>query len=236
MGISKKYVGKTCVYCCIPNNSSTADHVLAKQFFQESFRVDLPKVPSCADCNNNKSKLEHYLATMLPFTANGETGLQRLSEKTSSRLSKNQRLHRELQAGMEGVWTTGHDGVPVRTLALPFDSKKIEKLYSYIARGLAFWHWKLLLPPDKVDVTGGHLRPEVEEILESLICMEAAQHIQNSFGDGAFSYEGVQAKDNSHITIWRMSFGAVLLGDKQFSTKCYATTASTGKALPLDAI
>jgi hypothetical protein len=39
----------------------------ARGFFVETRRDRLPKVPACQPCNQVKSGLEHYLATVLPF-------------------------------------------------------------------------------------------------------------------------------------------------------------------------
>jgi hypothetical protein len=57
--MSKKYKGKTCVYCAT-EKSSCPDHVIAREFFPIDERSNLPKVPSCVSCNNKKAKLEHY--------------------------------------------------------------------------------------------------------------------------------------------------------------------------------
>ena len=66
--MSKIFKGKRCVYCGV-RQATMADHVLARQFVPVEKRADLPKVPECAQCNNEKSLLEHYLTVMLPFGA-----------------------------------------------------------------------------------------------------------------------------------------------------------------------
>ncbi len=38
----------------------TGDHIFPRQLFLESHRANLPKVPCCKNCNDEKSKLEHY--------------------------------------------------------------------------------------------------------------------------------------------------------------------------------
>src|SRR5688500_6540735 len=57
---------KVCVYCAT-KPAENEDHVFARQFFLESRRANLPKVPACLACNNEKSKLELYLVSVLPF-------------------------------------------------------------------------------------------------------------------------------------------------------------------------
>lgn len=58
---SKKYRDKTCVYCGKEKSSTTGDHVIAREFFPTDARQNLPQVPSCVACNNDKSFIEHYL-------------------------------------------------------------------------------------------------------------------------------------------------------------------------------
>ena len=67
VGMSKKYKGKLCAYCT--NKAAEAgDHVFSREFFLVEDRDDLPQAPICDSCNNAKSKLEHYLTAVLPFT------------------------------------------------------------------------------------------------------------------------------------------------------------------------
>lgn len=66
---SKRYRGKRCVYCGRDDASDTGDHVIARGFFLPSERGGLPQVPACNRCNNEKSRLEHHLTTVLPFGA-----------------------------------------------------------------------------------------------------------------------------------------------------------------------
>ena len=54
------------------------DHVFARQLFPVSERDNLPKVPCCDQCNNDKSRLEHYLVTVLPFGAQHADSLSNL--------------------------------------------------------------------------------------------------------------------------------------------------------------
>ncbi len=64
---SKRYRGKRCVYCGRDGAADTGDHVIARGFFLPSERDQLPQVPACNQCNNEKSRIEHHLLTVLPF-------------------------------------------------------------------------------------------------------------------------------------------------------------------------
>ncbi|QUN41481.1 hypothetical protein KEH56_18815 (plasmid) [Burkholderia cenocepacia] len=62
---SKRFRNKTCVYCGLEQGANTADHVIAREFFLLAGRDNLPKVPACQECNTAKSRLEHYVLSVL---------------------------------------------------------------------------------------------------------------------------------------------------------------------------
>src|ERR1700733_6597816 len=97
--MGKKYKGKTCVYCCTPNVSQTGDHVVARKFFLDRRRRDLPKVPACTPCNTAKSGLETYLTSVMPFGGLHPNAHETLSSMLPRRLEKNPTLHRSLAEG-----------------------------------------------------------------------------------------------------------------------------------------
>src|ERR1700693_690251 len=111
--MSKRFKGKTCVYCGAAPSTTTGDHVFAREFFINARRGNLPKVPACEACNHEKSKLEHYLTAVLPFGGRHTDSAQNLSTLVEPRLAKNAKLHSALSAGLL---------VPVSTL--PIDGDK----------------------------------------------------------------------------------------------------------------
>ena len=80
----KKYKGKACAYCGREGISDTRDHVVAKEFFLQEDRANLPLVPACLKCNREKSKLEHYVLSVLPF-ANRHFEARRYAEQNIER-------------------------------------------------------------------------------------------------------------------------------------------------------
>src|SRR5262245_57126728 len=95
----KKFRDSTCVYCAT-RPATTEDHVFALAFFLVARRGNLPKVPACDTCNNAKSKLEHYLATVLPFGGrHADAADNAQQEVVQRRLDKNPVLHRNLAVG-----------------------------------------------------------------------------------------------------------------------------------------
>jgi hypothetical protein len=99
-------------------------------------------------------------------------------------------------------------------------------LYEYIARGLAFWHWQLLLPPDACTVHAEFLIAEGAGKIEHLMRSVANRHIDQNLGDGVFRYHGTQATDVPEITLWRMSslYGGRVADGSQVVELAYVIT------------
>ncbi len=235
--MSKRYRGKTCVYCVVAGSSESADHVIARSFFPVEHRANLPKAPACKVCNNAKSELETYLSTVLPFGGSHPLSSYILETLVPRRLAGNKRIHGELSQGFSNRAWLAADGSVQPRQTINIDADKVETLYRLIVRGLCWTEWSLLLPPSEVDIEVGFLNPTGEELLANLFGMRTKRRCHRVLADGLFQYEGIQAFDNESITIWRMSLYGVRFMDsaQQVDTTiaCYASTAPTGKALPI---
>jgi hypothetical protein len=167
---------------------------------------------TCQPCNKAKSDLEHYLATVLPFGGRHADAAANLQGKVPRRLAKNLALHRKLAAGMSRVWTR-EAGVYLPTSTVPFEPEKLNELFAFVAKGLAWRHWGVLITPDAA-IWAGILNGTGERLLRSWMT-PAKVRVTGNPGGGTFSYEGVQASDNPSMTIWLFSVygGARLSGD-----------------------
>jgi hypothetical protein len=145
--VSKKFKGKTCAYCA-RTKATTDDHVFSREFFLVEDRHNLPKAPACAKCNNEKSKLEHYLTAVLPFAGRHAQAVANLQTGVPGRLEKNLKLKRELLSSLKPAWLREGSGLYQRTSIVDFDGDKLVRLLKNIGRGLAWHHWKLYLRPD----------------------------------------------------------------------------------------
>ncbi|MDA9489671.1 hypothetical protein [Bradyrhizobium sp. CCBAU 11361] len=210
--MSKRFKGKTCVYCAAAGASDTGDHVLARGFVGAEHHGQIPKVPACVACNNKKSGLETYCAGVLPFGGRHADALENLAANVPKRLAKNQKLHRTLAAGQTRVWSREPSGLLVNTMALPLDGERLEELVGLIARGLMFHHWGVILGPDiVVDVLS--LTKHGETFFAGHLNLNAKQRVTNDIGKGALTYEGVQAVDNDAISFWTLSLYGSLVMD-----------------------
>src|SRR5262249_47802544 len=143
-GVSKRFRGLLCAYCS-QRPAVTGDHVFAREFFLKTQRANLPQVPTCDQCNGEKSKLEHYLTAVLPFGGRHADDLANLSQMVEPRLAKNKKLHRRLAQHSTRVWTRTESGLHAPSTALPFEAEHLVELFKYIVRGVLFYHWNVRL-------------------------------------------------------------------------------------------
>jgi hypothetical protein len=194
--------------------ADSEDHVFARQFFLEKDRKNLPKAPSCHDCNCKKSRLETYLAAVLPFAGRHAQAVENLTTGVPKRLDKNRRVSRELFGSMKPAWLREDGGIYQRTSVVDFDGDKLIDLLKYVGRGLAWHHWRLhLRPHDEVSVM---LAKDVGTMLfQSLLAkMRPERQVDENLGNGTVLYRGLQAPDPPELTVWMISmYGGVVLSD-----------------------
>ena len=240
---TKKNKRKTCTYCVVPKSSITGDHVIAREFFPLGKRDNLPQVPTCETCNKTKSDLEHYLTAVLPFGYAHTDAHKYMKEKVAPRLVKNQWLARELSAGMKSKYVS-QDGGQTWEIAgtLPLDSEKIVELFKFIAKGLAYYHWGILLPDRDVTVYGGFLHSIGATAMKRMLQSRTGKFTRPIvLGEGVFKYEGVQDPNHLSLTVWRMTlYGIVMDGDPSAKaikvSDGYVITAPRGLKVATDVI
>lgn len=199
-----------CVYCWRAART-TDDHVFARSFLLERHRANNSKVDACGRCNNDKSKLEMYLATVLPFGGYHADARETLTAMVPKRLAGNARLHRTLAGGMSRYFLRNHAGLMLPTLAIPFDGGKLESLFAYIVKGLAWHHWTARIDADCF-VTVNSLTAHGGRVFQAHLRRGASAWASGNIGDGAFRYRGIQGVDNPQVWIWTFQvYGGVIL-------------------------
>lgn len=212
--MSKKYKNKICVYCG-DKKSTDGDHIIARQFIPINKRYHLPQVPSCKKCNNIKSELENYLTAVLPFGSNAPGAIEMLKTMVPPRLDNNSRLKKLLKDGMREVWINyaGRD-IMQRSMSLPIEGRKLIELLRMIIRGLAFYHWQVLIPKNyKVKVYSVTLEELINfrDKIETTFLKENS--VKGNIGDGCFLYIGAKHTALPALSCWEMSFYNVHLTD-----------------------
>lgn len=208
--MGKRFKSGICAYCGEPGD--TADHVFARTFLPEALRGNLPQVAACASCNGEKSKLEHYLATILPFGGNHPLSLPMLEQQGQRRLAKNRKLHRELGAGQVPVQWIGA-GTEQSSFGIPYHHDRLLDYLRYIAKGLARAHWNCTIPGSYA-VSTGLVTQGQDAILRNLFVGRSANYARGNLGNGLILYEGKQAIDDPSLTMWRfLLYGGMIFSD-----------------------
>ena len=226
----KGLTGKPCVYCETGLSTAKGDHIFPRTLFLESRRDDLPTVPACKKCNDEKSRLEHYLATLLPFGGRHEDARVNLEEQVPGRLARNQRLHRELSDGRETIETEGHNGPLTGATALPFEGEKLLRFTEFAVRGLLWHHWTVRLCPG-FGVRVIAPTNAAAGLLLQAFSKNARQRVSDDLGSGTIRYEGVQG-NYPELTVWAISlYGGIVLAEEgqdpdEQSTLLYAMTGT----------
>jgi hypothetical protein len=211
--MSKKFKNKTCVYCT-ENLSSIGDHIFAREFFLKKQRANLPKVPSCQKCNNEKSKLEHYLTTLLPFGGRHDDAKKNLKRMVPKRLKKNAKLHRNLSAKMNSVWAQEDSGIYAKQRFFEIEKTAITELFEYIVRGLYWLHCNTILEKDAYIKVLALSKYGEEYFDTNFISIKEFDHYSENYGSGTISYEGVKDPTNSMLSWWVFSiYGGLQLID-----------------------
>ena len=236
--MGKRYKGKVCAYCAIPGSSTTADHVFAREFFTSGDRSDLAKVPACERCNNEKSKLEHYLASVLPFGGRHPDASKMLGEYVPPRLEKNKNLQKQLAAGRRYEWHDDGSGLIAPRMGIPFESEKLAELFIYVAKGLSVHHWGYVVPAETT-IRSGMITSLGASYFEQMLALNG-KRVRSSLGNEVFVYDGLQSTSEPQISIWKFTpFGGVQMsGDPNFPqetpTDVWVTTNPARISSPFD--
>ncbi|MDD2714487.1 MAG: HNH endonuclease [Candidatus Wallbacteria bacterium] len=229
--MSKKFKNQPCVYCgSYPDDSNnmTADHVFAKKWFSNiDERNNLPKVPACRKCNNEKSKLENYCLTIFPFGGRQENSLKILEEDGAKRLNRNKKLKKSLEEGYQFYWAV-ENGIYSQHIAIPFVQEEGEQLFIFIVKGLVYFHWNVLLNPVCfIDVC--FPTKLGDNILDSFFKRKMTNHLKIDLG--MLSYEGIQDNVNNNVSVWKFKVaGGLVFTNRntpaQMSDKIFVLTGS----------
>lgn len=216
MGSSKKYKGKLCVYCR-RNRSTTADHVFPREIFQLEQRSMLPKVPSCLKCNNEKSKLEHYLLSVLPFGATHSNAHKALSIDVVRRLSKNRKLHEKIKKESGYCFIPSSNNDLETRLTIRLDFQMLHDFIGFIGRGLMWHHWEKSLPLNyslKVFTPS----PTGMSFLDGLFQLSTSYRVDVNLGNGTVRYKGVMSETDEGLSVWAIQLlGGITVSDDKLN-------------------
>lgn len=228
--MSKKYRGKTCVYCGADGKSDTRDHVLARQFVLERHRRNLPAVPACRPCNVRKSALESELTSLLPFAGRHSDALEHLNTLVAGRFERNERLRTRIRDTLTGRTITDLTGRPMFSTMF-VDRDILDRWIGMLALGFIAHHFGEVVVND-VDLDVMLLPPQTEKPFADLFAANARRLPITRIGGEALTYQGAMAFEDPRVSIWRFElFNGLLIGGENFQvrgTKFYVTTVPKG--------
>jgi hypothetical protein len=108
------------------------------------------------------------------------------------RLERNAKLHRRILDGNS-------------TVEIPFEVTQLEKLFCFIAKGLAWYHWKIYLNNETHTVCAAVIRAFLPTIGDSAARITGREHVTEDIGNGTFLYEGLEGVDDPTLTVWRFT-------------------------------
>jgi hypothetical protein len=189
--------------------SSTADHVFPREIFQVHQRGMLPKVPSCKQCNNKKSELEHYLLSVLPFGATHANAQKALAVDTRKRLEKNRKLHNKIKEGFGYSYIPKDKYTLEKRLGVKFDCDILHEFVGYTCKGLMWHHWNRLLPKDckLVSFTPSESGVKLVTMLSNL---NSGLKVNTQLGGGTVRYRGIMSEIDEGMSVWGVQlFGGI---------------------------
>ena len=235
---SKKYIGKVCAYCAHAGTSKTADHVVARQFFLEKDRRNLPKVSACETCNRLKSELENYTLTVLPLASRHRDAKEYSAVNIERRLKRNEPIRRDLTVENSGMWELHSSGILVPIKSINIEQEKICTLFGLITKGLFMFHWGIPLHQKWFpDVT--IIAPEHENTVFSSLTSHMGQHLEavrGDLGQGTLVYEGIRGPTRKWYSLWqftvfgKLQFGNARRPDRAFTRLSVVTRPDMSKA------
>lgn len=201
--MSKRFKNKTCVFC-VDRPSDSADHLFSRALFPVELRGNLPKVPACSPCQGEKSDLEHYVSTVLPFGSNHPSGSAMLKDHVARRLAKNAPLQRRIRDGAKEIWVSDKKGVSHKSLVVPFEWEKYRDLLRLIVRGLVWTENQVVVPRDYQILVTSLTREGATVFFDNIVSLSPHNRRVRQLAGGAVRYTYTYSDDDHAMSAWML--------------------------------
>lgn len=215
MAGSKKYRGKQCAYCGVDGISRDAEHVLARSFFLDEDKIDLPIVPSCRKCNAEKERIEDYV--LMAFSlGNRHVDAKKFTEAHfHKRAKKRQKLLNSLLRTSRNVFERQESGIVLPTRTIDIDTPRILRFFELVARGLYFHHRGVAMPAATRCTT--RLFKDDDAAVYTEQTRQGfgpnTQAVNENIGRGNIQYGALISNDIEGASYWIMSLmGGIVFG------------------------
>jgi hypothetical protein len=211
---SKKFKNKPCTYCGRSDVPTEREHVLAREFVLEGMPVkQWPCAPACRQCNAEKADLERYVITVGSLVGRHKDARANLERNAERRLAKNPVIAQGLRMRRGSTWVK-EGGVWMRSAEVDFDWDKLERLCVFMAKGLAWHHWMVVLGDNCFVEVHRPLVGTLRQVFMRFRGMRGTR-LTGEVGGDTFTYHGAQGTDNPHVMVWelRLYGGLLCAGD-----------------------
>jgi hypothetical protein len=208
MGRKRKLPPPTCVYCGI-NPATTKEHVVPKCLFPRPLPPDAVILPVCEVCNKDKSQDDGYLRDILVMDYDGsESPIAQDIFHSKVMRSAQRNSSDAVRAAMTRARLIPHfspSGLYLGQLpSFDIDARRINRIFSYIIRGLYYKTVGKRLPDDcSIDVmrTGAKDADDVLHLIKGLGCNGPYK-----IGSGVFACAFMYATEEPAISFWVLAF------------------------------
>lgn len=216
-----------CAYCGQPG-ADEWDHVIARQFFppDQTYRGNLPKVPSCGTCNRRKQRVEDGPAVLFQFGDGGDASGHVLTKRVPRTLAKNARLYASLRQGLQDVLVRLPSGLVIPMLGIylsPRERSDSYEWFQFVTRGLYCFEFKVPLGADH----NVHLfwRKDKYFTIFTDMIRRNPNHQTHSYAGGEFQY-AFASNPIEEMSLWLYSIKSINVLALTLSAMCPAGTKS----------
>ena len=209
--MARKKMPKTPTVCayCGASPAPTRDHVVAKCLFIPPVPQDAVIVRACLACNNDKSKDDTYLRDMLVVDHQGSTSpIAQLIFDTKVMRSAQRNSSDVVRAAMTRARLIPHitpGGLYLGQLpSFDLDSRRIDRIFSYIVRGLYYKVVRAPLPAECAITVWRVNAKEAEETYHTIKAMNGNGLYR--IGQGVFECAFMYATEVPQISMWLLAF------------------------------
>ncbi len=210
--MKEKRKSKLCIYCHLNPSTKNGDHLLARCFVAIPSRDGIPKLPCCHECNRQKAKFEHYLASTLPFASREENSVE-LAERAVERVRKNKALAREM---VEGAISLVDPLAAKReySFAFPFRSEMLVEYSRFVVCGILYWvNGERVFSRNQIDVSFALHDQDIALTWEFLFSTRGLR-INGRIGNSGLVFEGLCSDEVFGLSVIRLSYlGGAILAD-----------------------
>jgi hypothetical protein len=201
-----------------------SDHVIARQFFppDERWRGNLPQIPCCRPCNQEKSKVENIVGVIMQFGDASAGARKVLVDRVPRTLARNRPLYDSLREGYLGRVTLRREsGNVVPAVAIQLRDEHLRALdswYRFVVRGMYAHEVGMPLRSDhEIHLVKPQIRDQYAVLLDTI--RKDPTHQSRSLAAGEFRYIYAVSRIEP-VSMWMVAFRSVEMAAVTLGPEC----------------